>query len=307
MIPTSNSVQRLGISATAATYGLGIGLDSGADVSLDSVRLSANHHIGFFVDGSNTAAAIARLLIDGTLPQKSDNASGVGLLMRKGAQVTLEDARLSGNCHIGLNAEGAATQLHANRLVIGGTLPQQSDKKYGFGVSLTAGAAVVVQDARISANHGCGLALDWTGTTLAARRILVDGTLPEQSSKEYGRGLALQYGATVELLASRVDGKATGEDTALADGVELQSSPDAALGQCLILANERTGVLIESSSGVQLKRSLISGAKGLYGLVFQNTLDAIDQFNLVFGASVKDRAQDAGLSLPAPPQPVKTL
>ena len=55
----------------------------------------------------------------------------------------------------------------------------------------------------------------------------------------------------------------------------------------------------------QITNTLINGSKGTYGLVFQHTLDAIDQFNAVFGASLQDRAKDAGLSLPAPPEPVE--
>lgn len=380
---------------TDGSYGLGIATGNDAHVFLEAVRLSANHHIGLFIEGAKTEVGIGDLLIDGTLPQKSDKKSGVGLFMRAGAQVTLADARLSANCQIGLGIEGPSSKLEASRLVIDGTLPQQSDNTYGFGASVAKGAVLILHDARFSNNHVCGLAVADTGTTAEVARTLVDGTLAEKNSKMYGRGLTLQDGATLDVLASRItgnrdfgvlalygatlhgvgvaidatmpedyfqlqgagvslaevvatfvasfargnhgyglsaykstvtandfvvaattagkfpefdaDNKATGADTALADGVELLSSPNSSLDQCLILANERSGVLVASSAGVKVTRNLINGGKGLYGLVFQNTLDAVDQFNLVFGSSLQDRAKDAGLTLPAPPQPVKTL
>lgn len=101
--------------------------------------------------------------------------------------------------------------------------------------------------------------------------------------------------------------KSTGKQTSVADGVLLHTAGGSTIDRCLFAGNARAGLLAEASTGLKVAHSLINGSNSPYGLVFQHTIAAVDGFNAVFGASVQDRAQDAGLSLPLPPDPVDVL
>ncbi len=375
--------------------GWGMGLLDGCHVTLQDARLSANRDVGLFVSDDGTVLGATRLLVDGTLPQASDERGGLGVNVQNGAQVTLNDARLSTNLVLGLSVSDAGTTLGATRLLVDGTLPQKSDKQFGRGVNVQNRSLVTLQDTRLSANRGLGLYVSDAKTTLGAARLLVDGTLPQQSDKRFGRGVNVQNGANLQILAARLLGnqdaglfalagsmdvigviiEATapqdfdqtggagiwlslgsngslvasalrsnhaialaadestlhahgvvvvstnwgdyleidtsdnnaGQPTALADGILLNASPNSTIDHCLLAGNERAGILIESSPGVKVTRTLVNGGKGLYGLVLQHTLDALDQFNAIFGATLQNRATDAGLSLPKPPEPTQAL
>ena len=85
-----------------------------------------------------------------------------------------------------------------------------------------------------------------------------------------------------------------------ADGILLNASPNSLIDHCLFAGNERAGILVESSPGVKVMRTLVNAGKGLYGLVLQHSQGTLDQFNAIFSATLQNRETDAGLSLPQP-------
>lgn len=368
--------------------GMGVAVQDGAQVTLQGTRLSANRQAGLHIGGVGTMLDATHLVVDGTLPRESDKQGGMGIDVQYGAHVMLQDARLSANRDMGLFVSDAGTTLSGAGLVVDGTLPQQSDKQMGRGVGVQAGAQVTLQDARLSANQDMGFFVSNGGTVLGAARLLVDETQPQVSDKLSGRGGGAQNGAKLQMQASRllgnreaglfassasvdiagvaiegttpsdydqtggsgiwliqgstaslvatalrnnhgvalaadkstvqvqggvvvstifskypesdVSGQKTGEIKDFADGILLNASPNSLIDHCLFAGNERAGILVESSPGVKVMRTLVNAGKGLYGLVLQHSQGTLDQFNAIFSATLQNRETDAGLSLPQP-------
>ncbi len=186
--------------------GDGAVIENGAVVTLKDVRLSGNRTLGLVVVGEKTTVDASRLLVDGTLARKSDGKFGVGVATFGGATLTLHDARLAANRYIGLYVFDAASKVDATGLLIDGTLPRQSDKEDGRGVSVQLGATVVLKDTRLSGNHEVGLFVSDTGTTVESLRLIVDNTQSEETNEKLGTGAAAQSGALLKLRATRLSG-----------------------------------------------------------------------------------------------------
>ncbi len=95
----------LPLSASGLT-GWAVGLYSGAHLSMDEARLSGNVQTAMLIDGKSTRAAIARLVIDGTLPAAGDGTAGIGMAVEDGAWLQLDSARLTANRHTALSVNG---------------------------------------------------------------------------------------------------------------------------------------------------------------------------------------------------------
>lgn len=397
---TSLDAQGLVVDGTLAQQsdkrlGRGLTLQAGAHAQLQACRLTANRDIALSMDDTGTTLQASLLLVDGTLPQANDNQSGRGINAQYGATMVLHNTRLHENREIGLYASGGGTEVIATQLVVDGTLAQVSDKTLGRGVAAQSGAKLQLSDVLLSANRHVGVSVSDEGTELVATRLLVTATLPQDHDQRFGWGIAVQAGAFARVVASRIcntreaglfasaasvvlfgvsvcdtrfavsdktggsaiwlaaasngtitastltgnqgvalavdqshvqvrdsvallttssqyseitsAGTATGTKTTMADGVLLHAAVNASIEQCLLSGNLRAGMLVESSPHARIARSLFDGTKGSYGLVIQHTLDAILLANASFGAAVQDRANDAGLSLPAPPEPVEAI
>lgn len=192
--------------ASDGQAGRGIGVQNGAHATLIDTRLSGNRETGLYVGGSATTLAANGLLIDGTRSAEIDNQYGIGMAVNDGAQVTMQDVRLSGNREVGLLLSHTNSKIEALHLLVDGTLPRQSDNKFGRGINVLKGATLTLVDARLSGNRGVGLSLSGANIALQATRLLIDSTLPQQNSKENGRGLSVQFGAKVKLQNVRLTG-----------------------------------------------------------------------------------------------------
>ncbi len=320
--------------------GRGVGVELGAEVTLQDVRLSANRDVGLFVDGAGTTVGATRLVVDGTRPRDDDKEGGRGLSVQKGAQVTLRHTRLSANRDAGLYTSGVGTILGTTRLLVDATLPQESDSRFGRGVSVLAGADLQMVAARLVGNRDAGL---FAGTaSMHVIGVTIDATAPQDSDQTGGAGIWLIAESTASLVATAlksnhgaglatsqasvdaqgvvvlatgwgeyleidINGNVNGKTTTFADGILLRASPSSTVDRCLFAGNQRAGILTDSSPGTKVTRTLVNAGNGLYGFVLQHTLDAFDEFNTIFGATLQNRAVNAGLSLPKPPEPAATL
>lgn len=258
-------------------------MQSGAELILADVRLSANRDCALMVDGLGTRVGAKRLLVDSTQPRLSDSRFGRGVSVQTEANFFADVARLLGNREAALSVGTSSIVVVGS--VIEATLPRESDQTGGSGLWLAIGSSAALLACLLK--HNLGVALGAENSALQARGLVIAQT---------------SWGDYKWLAVSKRVLKTTN-----ADGIALSSAANSVIDQCLVFGSERAGIVVESSPGVKITHTLINGSKGLYGLVFQHTLDAIDQFNAVFGASVQDRAVDAGLSLPAPPEPVEAL
>lgn len=186
--------------------GRGIGVQNGAHAALSDVRLSGNHETGLFVSDKGTTIDVNGLLVDGTLSADIDKQYGIGLMVYEGAQATLQAVRLTGNREIGLLVSGAGSKVSGLHVLIDGTQARLSDKKFGRGIDVLKGGRLTLLDARISGNRDVGISLNGTFSKLTATRLLIDGTLAQQSDKQTGRGLSVQFGVDAVLQNVRLSG-----------------------------------------------------------------------------------------------------
>ena len=188
--------------ASNGTGGRGVTALAGAKVAMLHGRVTASHDVGIFVHGVGSQLQAINTLIDNTRGQASDKLRGRGVHVQAGATATLRGVRLSANRQAALSLRDPQTSLTANWLLIDGTLAQQADGAAGRGVDLVLGARLQVTDARVTANLGVGVYVKGVGSSLDARRLLVDKTAG--SADGGGRGIAVQDGARAVLQAVRL-------------------------------------------------------------------------------------------------------
>lgn len=289
--------------------GRGVEVTDGAQLTLHAARLTGNRDLGVMIREQGSTLSATALLIDGTLARMSDGKFGRGLAVQDGAEITVQQARMSANCDSGLFAAGPATHAYATQVLVDATLSQLSDGQSGRGVSVDGGAQLILQDARLSANHEIGAFINSTGSRLQARHLLIDATQPRATDGLFGRGVVVQNGAQVTLDAARIsanrdvgvfaEGMGTtfdasqlvidatqSKDKNFGRGLSAQQGAQIALRDVRASANDSGGMFgIGAATNLQMRRVLVdgsapkgSGSNSGRGVVGQ------DQSNLDLGA-----------------------
>ncbi len=257
--------------ASDGMFGLGLRIDEGATISMRDIRLSENRTSGLFARGANTTVGATVLVVDHTQPQAKDGEAGHGATFALGVTVTLSDVRLSNNHERGLVVLSAGTRVTAKRLLVDGTRSRPTSKDFGWGVSVTGGAALKLTDARLLENRDCGFVAGGANTEFKATGLLVDGTLPNEDSDGRGCGSEATDGAAVQLENARFTAnhtagiRATGAQTTVkATGLLIDGTLPRASDQQLGL-----GVFAELAASVSLNDARLSGNR-FAGLLSQN-------------------------------------
>ena len=185
--------------ASDQTGGRGLNAQEGALLSLRDVVLRDNHDVGLFASDQGTSVWVSELLIQGTLPQASDQTFGRGIVAKEGAALSLHAMVLRDNCEVGLQASGEGTSVWADALLVEGTKPAASDQESGNGIIADAGAMLSLRGAALRRNHTTGLSAYDEGTTVWAEGLLVEGTLPKARDQRFGRGIDVGLGAALSL------------------------------------------------------------------------------------------------------------
>ena len=181
------------------SHGRGIHVQGGAALTLSRASLVENHELGLFVASPSTSATVSTVLVARTHP-RDDGTFGRALGVQYGASLSLTRASLLENHGVALlvGEPGTAASVtdslvSRTRLAPGGTA--------GRGIQVQAGAALTLQSVAIIGNLGLGLLGAHDETRVEASRVLVASTQP-RSDGSYGRGMAVQEGATLSLDAS---------------------------------------------------------------------------------------------------------
>ena len=106
------------------------------------------------------------------------------------------------NRYTGIFAIGAGTELTLSDVLVGYTLSRQSDGKGGIGLSIKEGATVEVSRTVFTNNREIGVFAADSGTELSLSDVVVGYTLSKLSDGNFGRGLTIESGASVEVSRS---------------------------------------------------------------------------------------------------------
>jgi hypothetical protein len=124
-------VERTKPRAIDQSYGVGVGVQDGAALTLAGATLRANHDVGLLGLGVGTTVTATGLLVADTQPQARDGRFGDGLLLTEGASLTGADITLWENARCGLQVAFEGVSVAVQGALIGrnliGTNLQSSD------------------------------------------------------------------------------------------------------------------------------------------------------------------------------------
>lgn len=170
---------------------------AGASLSAEGVIVANARTVGWLVTGG--ASATGRdLVVRDTRPRESDGAFGRGLDLEGGAHGDITRAAFEHNHDVGVFASGATTVATLTDVVARDTQGRGSDGLYGRGLSIEGGGHVDVTRAAFDRNHDVGV-FALNGAVVTLSDVVVRDTLGQASDGRYGRGLAVELGARVDV------------------------------------------------------------------------------------------------------------
>ncbi len=218
--------------------------------TLDSVVVHGAAGFGVFVYGAGSL--VGRDLVIRATAGDAIGAFGYGLSVQEGGRVEIDRGALVGNRGIGMNLLGAATQVVARDVAIGGTLPRENDDRFGYGVQLSDGAAATLERAAIFANRGSGVILFDAGTTFVARDATIRDTQALENDGLRGVGLELDGGVHAELERTTIAGNRDLGLGAFGAGAELVATDVVVTDTRAQLADDTNGYALNLNEGARV-------------------------------------------------------
>ena len=312
-------------------YNSAIQVSDSGTMNLRHARLSHNSEVGLIVLNEGTTVRVEHLVVDGTVaPAAAPDLFGSAIQVRNGAVLHLHDVRLHNNEAVALAASHTGSTVTVSDLLVDATRPNQATQDYGLGVVIQSGAQATLHGARVTAHRGAAVIGDGAGTRITAYGLVVDATAPRATDAGGGHAVYAAHAAVVELngcliannrstglaadhaslnadrcvvrntlFAKLVDPDKRVATVDLGDGLLAVAATTFAIRRSVIVDNQRSNILIDSTKGAKITQTLVT--RSLYGVVLQHgaTLDA--QGNAVYGHELGNRSGDAGLSVPGPP------
>lgn len=185
-------------------WGWGINASDGGTLTMTDSTVEGNHEYGVAV-AKGTTATVSGTLTRGTfrapgvvLDQSGYKVQGIGV--QEGAALSLTDSAVMGNQHVGLyvwDAEAPATPstVHAERVVVSGTLPEtQEGTGNAAGILVGLGTQVALAQVASVDNVALGILVTDPGAVATLSEVVIRGTLANDLGIA-GRALEVDFGA----------------------------------------------------------------------------------------------------------------
>ena len=191
----------------------GLAVLLGGQLQLRYATLQGNHGIGLGVSGASLVNA-QDIAVVATSIQAKIGVQAVGVQIAAESslapQVNLENVAVIGSQGAGLTATGVGTAVSVHGLTIADCGPPVVPDKPIDGVALyvAVGAKVSLWDARLSHNRMAAV-FALQGGQLLAKRLIIDGTLPDEVTGRLGIGIGVGSGGSALLQAGRISGNRT--------------------------------------------------------------------------------------------------
>ncbi|WP_438030956.1 right-handed parallel beta-helix repeat-containing protein [Sorangium sp. So ce233] len=183
--------------------GTGALASDGGALSVKESAVTGNHGAGVAAHQAGATAAVVGSLVEGTLASEV-HRDGQGIVVRDGAEMSIEASAVVGNRLSGVFAmTGASATLSG--VLVEGTIPGLHDLNFGVGVYAAAGSRVAIDSSAVIGNAEIGVAVVGEGAAATMARSLVAGTVaaaPE--SPLAGFGVAVARGAAMRLHDSAI-------------------------------------------------------------------------------------------------------
>ncbi len=184
--------------------GLGIYAEAGAAVHLARVWITRSHEAGVAIDGPTTRLDGEDVTVVGTLSRESDGQFGRGMGASHEAEFVLQRVLLRGNQDCGLCFDRGAN-VQFDDLIVENTRERSADSTFGRGIGMSGGATGVFRRVAVRGNREIGVAILEAGTTARFEDLEVRETDSEDAFDEFGRGIAVEGGASGTVVRSLIE------------------------------------------------------------------------------------------------------
>ncbi len=235
----------------ASSDGGGLVVAGGAKAQISSVWLSDNRAVGIAVTSAGTSLTAIDCVVHGTGAHDLHKGQGYGASVITGAHADFRRVRFSANRGSGVFVADKSSRLVGFDLVCDRTGPDQLPLPSGAGLYVQGEATVRMRGVRMSHSTTFGaVAAGAADVQLAS--LLIEDTLEEPASKDYGLGLVVLQGARVRLMGGRIHA-AHGAGVAASDAGTSVAAHGLAVTDTLVrLADGGGGHGIYAAQGAEL-------------------------------------------------------
>jgi len=251
---------------TSGQFGRGIEVVDGGKVTLRDSALLGNREYGVFVAGAvggkRAEAVVSSSLIRDTTAIAA-HRGGVGVAVQSGARAELDRSALIDNQAVSLfisdgkGGSGEACEAKVSRSLIGPTLPAPDGSQ---GAAVVCGAPLTMASSVVTGSHGFGILVANPGSSASLVEVVVDNTVVEKDSGEYGHGLVGGAGSVIELDGCELTDNA---------GVGMAFSGGSGVVAACVIARNKVGAHVQGGS--KLVESASKPASPVAGQVIVTT------------------------------------
>ncbi len=176
--------------------GVGLDIESGSDVVVDSSVFERNRFAGVSVNDNITTLDMTDVVIRHTDGNLRDGANGSGLMVSMGPSVKVSRVLVEGNRSYGVYAAGQSS-LKLTDAVIRGTRRRESDGREGIGLGAHSLAHVTLERVAIERNGLAGIFASGGGTRVGGSNWVVRDSWSLEDDNARGFGLLAVEGVNV--------------------------------------------------------------------------------------------------------------
>jgi len=180
----------------------GIGVFEGAHVEVTRSTVAENSYFGISVDGVDSSCVLTDVIVRNTRPNPTTELLGRGISVEGGARLDATRIVVHGNHNVGAVCIAEGSVLTLADAVVEGTRHATGDLSGAAGVVVQVGGRIEASRVLVADNDGLGVFSAGAGAELSLVDTVVRDTLPRQSDDLMGRGVNVQFGAS--LMATRL-------------------------------------------------------------------------------------------------------
>jgi len=187
--------------------GLGLQIQTGAEVTVTRGSFSGNRFEGIGVNGSTLV--LDQVTVSGTVGRDSDQLGGIGLFAYNGSRVTLTGGLFENNRTVGVFVSDAGTTADLFDLTVRDTQSEQSSQDHGRGLEVQEGARAGCTRCRLERNRYAGIAAFHAGTVLELTDVSVLDTRGRSLDLSDGYGMLIHPGTETTITRGLFEGNHT--------------------------------------------------------------------------------------------------
>ena len=178
------------------TFGNGLDVQAGASAELARALFERNRDVAVFVEDAGASVRLEDVVVRDTQGEDVGHAFGRALVVQAGGSAVVARGLFEQNREVSAFATGESATIRLEDVVVRDTLSQESDSRFGNGLSLQGGARAELSRTLVTRNRHFGILADGVGTTLQLDDVVVRDTASQESDQAFGRGLGVQSGAS---------------------------------------------------------------------------------------------------------------